>query len=41
MKAVLTGGLVMVVISVGSYFALGEMGFSAQDVYSGDNVRLD
>ncbi len=41
MKAMMTGFAVTIVISVGAYFVLNEMGFSSQDVFSGDNVRLD
>ena len=41
MKAMLTGFAAAALISVGAYFGLGEMGFSAQDVYSGESVRLD
>ena len=41
MKAMLMGFATMVVIGVGAYFVLGEMGFSAEDVQSGPNVRLD
>lgn len=41
MKAMLTGFAAMIVISVGAYVALGEIGFSSQDANSGANVRLD
>lgn len=41
MKAMLTGFVVMIVISVGAHYALEGMGFSSQEVYSGSNVRLD
>jgi hypothetical protein len=41
MKAMLTGFAAMAVISVGAWYALGEMGFSAADKGSGANVRLD
>ena len=41
MKAMLGGFAAMIVISVGAYFALGEMGFSAQDRNAGAAVRLD
>ena len=41
MKAMMSGFAVMIVVSVGAYFALGEMGFSAEDVNSGANVRLE
>lgn len=41
MKAMMLGFAAMVVISVGAYFALHEMGFSSGAVHSGDAVRLD
>ena len=41
MKAMMMGFAALIVISVGSYFALQEMGFSSGDVHSGDAVRLD
>jgi hypothetical protein len=41
MKAMLTGFAAMAVISVGAWYTLGEMGFSAADKGSGANVRLD
>lgn len=41
MKAMLTGFAAVVVIGVGAYVVLGELGFSSRDVYSGPNVRLD
>ena len=41
MKAMLTGFAAMIVISVGAYFALQELGFTAGAVNSGDAVRLD
>lgn len=41
MKAMLTGIVVMIAISGGAWYALGEMGFSAEEIYSGDSVRLD
>lgn len=41
MKAMLMGFAAMIVISVGAYVVLQQMGFSASDVYSGDAVRLD
>lgn len=31
----------MIVISVGAWYALGQMGFSSSDIRSSDNVRLD
>ena len=41
MKAMLAGFAAMAIISVGAWYALGEMGFSSADIYSGQNVRLD
>jgi hypothetical protein len=41
MKAMLTAFVAIAVISVGSYFILGEAGFSAQERTSGAAVRLD
>ena len=41
MKAMMMGFAAMIVISVGSYFALNEMGFSSDAAHSGDAVRLD
>lgn len=41
MKAMFTGFAATILIGACAYFALGEMGFSAQDVYSGASVRLD
>ncbi len=41
MKAMLAGFAAMIVISIGAYFALGEMGFSSQEAGSGANVRLE
>jgi hypothetical protein len=41
MKAILVAGAAIIVISVGSYFILNEIGFSAKDTYASENVRLD
>ena len=41
MKAMFAGFAAMIVIGVGAYFALQQAGFSAQDVTSGPNVRLE
>lgn len=41
MKAMMMGFAAMIVISVGSYFALQEMGFSSDAVNAGNAVRLD
>ncbi|MFT4708310.1 MAG: hypothetical protein ACI85V_002472 [bacterium] len=41
MKAILAGAAAIIVIGVGSYLILSEMGFSAEETYAGDSVRLD
>ncbi|ASM74555.1 MULTISPECIES: hypothetical protein [Roseobacteraceae] len=41
MKIMFAGFAGVIVIGVVAYFALHEMGFSSQEVYSGENVRLD
>ncbi len=41
MKAMMTGFVAMIVIAVGAWVVLGEMGFSTSDMHSGANVRLD
>ncbi|MEL7115880.1 MAG: hypothetical protein AAGP08_09855 [Pseudomonadota bacterium] len=41
MKAMFAGFAAMIVISIGAYYALGEAGFSSEDTFSNDNVRLD
>ncbi len=41
MKAMFAGFAAMIVISIGAYYALGQMGFSAQDRFSSEAVRLD
>ena len=41
MKAMLTGFAVMIVITIGAWYGLGQAGFSAEEVGSGGNVRLD
>lgn len=41
MKAMLTGFAAIVVIGVVAYYALDRAGFSSEQVYSNDNVRLD
>lgn len=41
MKAMLTGFSAVILISVGAYFALGEMGFSSEDRFTSDAVRLE
>ena len=41
MKVMFAGFAGIIVIGVVAYFGLHEMGFSSQQVYSSDNVRLD
>ncbi|MEH6829802.1 MAG: hypothetical protein V7661_03080 [Sulfitobacter sp.] len=41
MKVMLIGFASTGVIALVAYFALHEMGFSSQEVYSGEDVRLD
>lgn len=41
MKAMLAGFVAVAVIAVVAYFGLHEIGFSSQQVYSSENVRLD
>ncbi len=41
MKAMLAGFAAIIVISVGAWFALDEIGFSSAERSSGQNVRLD
>lgn len=41
MKPMLVGFAAMVVIAIGAYFVLGEIGYSAAEQGSGPNVRLD
>jgi hypothetical protein len=41
MKAMLAGFVAVAVIGVVAYFGLHEIGFSSQQVYSSENVRLD
>jgi hypothetical protein len=41
MKAMLTGFVAVAVIGVGAWYGLGQAGFSSQDVFSSENVRLD
>jgi len=41
MRAMFMGFAAMIVISVGSYFVLQEVGFSAETRNSGAAVRLD
>ncbi len=41
MKAMMTGFAAMIVISVGAYLFLQEMGFSTQERSSSANVRIE
>lgn len=41
MKAMLMGFAAMAVITVGAWYALGQAGFSSEEVYSGSSVRLN
>lgn len=41
MKAMWAGFAATIVIAIVANFGLAEIGFSAQDRYSGDSVRLD
>ena len=40
MKAFLAAVAALIVISVGASFGLGEAGFSAEEVYQSESVRL-
>lgn len=40
MKAMIAGFVAIVLIGVAAYYGLHELGFSAQEAYSGPNVRL-
>lgn len=41
MKAMMMGFAAMAAITVGSWYGLGQAGFSSQEVNSGPSVRLD
>lgn len=41
MKAMFTAFAAMAVITVGAWWGLGQMGFTAQEITRGDAVRLD
>ncbi|WP_323764718.1 hypothetical protein [Marinovum sp.] len=41
MKAMLAGFAAIVVIGVAAYYGLHELGFSAEEAYSGPNVRVE
>ncbi|AKO99880.1 MAG: hypothetical protein RID15_06920 [Marinovum algicola] len=40
MKAMFAGFAAIVLIGVAAYYGLHELGFSAQEAYSGPNVRV-
>lgn len=41
MKAMLAGFAAMILIAIGAYYGLHELGFSARDAYSGPSVRVE
>lgn len=41
MKAMATGFAAMIVIALGAYFTLNNMGFGVDQVYSSPSVRLE
>ncbi|WP_255564177.1 hypothetical protein [Mameliella sp. CS4] len=41
MKAMLSGFAAMILLAVGAWYGLNEMGFSTADQQTGANVRLD
>lgn len=41
MKAMFTGFAAMIIIGVAAWYGLDQAGFSAAEVGSGNNVRLD
>ena len=41
MKAMLAGFAAILIIAIASKVGLAQIGFSSQDRYSSDNVRLD
>ncbi|WP_261332018.1 hypothetical protein [Mameliella sediminis] len=41
MKAMLAGFTAMILLAVGAWYGLNELGFSSADRNSGANVRLD
>ncbi|MFA3916550.1 hypothetical protein [Ruegeria hyattellae] len=41
MKAMMMGFAALIVISVGAYFGLQELGYATEARRSGDTVRLD
>ena len=41
MKSMLAGFAAVILLAVAAWYGLHELGFSAQDAYSGPNVRLE
>jgi len=41
MKAMFVGFIAIVVIAVGAWYGLGQLGFSSQEQFSSDSVRLE
>ena len=41
MKPMIAGFAAIILISVAAYYALGQAGFSSEDVFSNGNVRLN
>ncbi|MGA0923982.1 MAG: hypothetical protein ACO37E_03190 [Lutimaribacter sp.] len=41
MKPMIAGVLAAAVISVGAWYALGQLGLSSQNMFSGSNVRIE
>jgi hypothetical protein len=41
MKAMLTGFVAIIVLAVGAWYGLQQLGFSSAEVYSSPSVRLD
>ncbi len=41
MKAILSGFAAIVILSVAAYYGLQQAGFSSEDIFSSENVRLD
>lgn len=41
MKSMLAGFAAVILIGVAAYYGLHELGFSAEEAYSGPNVRVN
>ena len=41
MKAILTGVIAIALISVAAYYGLNGVGYSSQDKFSSDSVRVE